>query len=61
MNEKSVESLKSDHFSVTRKRVIRTYVSKGDMPEDIWNKYANRCSYDVLYIKPRTTPRTNLD
>ena len=53
LNRKEVEKLSVGDYIVTRRRNTRTYITKDKVPEDIWNKYSTRCSYDVLFLSKR--------
>ena len=53
MNKKDVDKLSSDNFSITRRRNTRTYMSKDNVPEDIWKKYSVKCSYESFFLKKK--------
>lgn len=50
MNKKEVDRLSADGFSVQRRRNTRSYLSKENVPSDIWKKYSTRLSYDAFFL-----------
>lgn len=50
MNSKDTDKISTDNYTVIRRRNTRAYVTKDNLPEDIWKKYSTRCSYDAFYI-----------
>ena len=55
MNRRDTDKITCGKFSVTRRRNTRTYITKENLPEDIWNKYSSRCSYDALFLSEKKT------
>lgn len=50
MSKQNVEKLSSGEFTVTRRRNTRTYLSKENVPTDIWKEYSTKCSYDAYFL-----------
>lgn len=50
MNSRDVNKLAENGFSVSRRRISKTYLTKDSVPSDIWNKYATKCSYDAYFL-----------
>lgn len=50
LNSKKTETISCGDYKVTRRRNTRTYLSKENIPDDIWQKYSSRCSYDALFL-----------
>lgn len=53
MKDKQVETLVTTNYMVSKKSMQRDSLSKKDIPEDIWKKYAKNISYDAYYIKEK--------
>lgn len=53
MKNKEVETLVTTNYIVSKKSMSRDSLSKKDVPDDIWKKYAKNISYDAYYIKER--------
>jgi hypothetical protein len=50
MNSKDTDKISTNNYTVTRRRNTRTYVTRENLPEDIWKKYSTRCSFDALFL-----------
>ncbi len=50
MNSKDTDKISTSNYTVTRRRNTRTYVTRENVPEDIWKKYSTRCSFDALFL-----------
>ena len=50
MNSKDIDKISTSNYTVTRRRNTRTYVTRENLPEDIWKKYSTRCSFDALFL-----------
>lgn len=50
MNSKDTDKISTSNYTVTRRRNTRTYVTRENLPEDIWKKYSTRCSFDALFL-----------
>jgi len=50
MNSKNVDKISAGDFSVTRRRNTRTYITKENVPADLWKEYSTRCSYDAFFL-----------
>jgi hypothetical protein len=53
MKEKEVETIVTTNYIVSKRVLSRDSLTKKDVPEDIWKKYARNLSYDAYYIKER--------
>lgn len=51
MSSSGSNSLSSSSYKLSRKNMIRLSLSKKDVPDDIWNRYAKQISYSAYYIK----------
>ena len=51
MDKKNISILTGKHNTVTKRTVSRDFISKSDLPPDIWRKYAHRTTYSAFYIK----------
>ncbi|GEM_PF-4747596 len=50
MDSQDINNLSSDCYTLKRKNISRTTISKRDVPDHIWEKYARKCSYPVYYL-----------
>ena len=50
MNSKDTDKISTSNYTVTRRRNTRTYITRENLPEDIWKKYSTRCSFDALFL-----------
>lgn len=53
MNRQEVNKLISDNYTVTQSRISRLSISKNDIPEDLWHKYATRTTYPAFTVRRR--------
>jgi hypothetical protein len=53
MNKKEVERLSAGGYTVTRRRNTKTYLSKENVPAEIWKEYSTRSSYDAFFLVKR--------
>lgn len=51
MNKKDVDELEAGNFTIKRRRVTRSSVSKNSIPAEIWKKYAVSCHFDTFHLK----------
>lgn len=51
MKRMNVDILSGSKFYVSKVNVTRSTMSKKDVPDEIWNKYSNKCSYPSYYVK----------
>jgi hypothetical protein len=51
MNKLDKNTLSSSKYTLKRKEMTRSTISKKDLPKDIWNKYCNESSFSVFYLK----------
>ena len=50
MNKKEVERISAGGYTVTRRRNTRTYLSKENVPANIWKEYSTRTSFDAFFL-----------
>lgn len=50
MNRKGVEKISFEDYTVIRRRLSRSTVSKDVLPADLWKKYASACHFDTYHI-----------
>lgn len=53
MNEIKIDSILTTDYIVKKKEMSRESVAKKDLPEDVWNQYCKKLSYETLTIKER--------
>jgi len=53
MKNKEVETIVTTNYIVSKKSMSRDSLSKKDVPDDLWKKYAKNISYDAYYIKEK--------
>lgn len=50
MSQKEKDVLKSDSYSLKKIDIVRSTISKNDVPSDIWDKYSKKTSYSSYYL-----------
>jgi len=50
MNKQEVDRLSAGGYMVTRRRNTRSFLSKDNVPADIWKEYSTRSSYDAFFL-----------
>lgn len=50
MNKKEVDKLSLGGYTVTRRRNTRSYITKENVPADIWKEYSTKCSFDAFFL-----------
>jgi len=53
MDRKEKHSINSKYYTVTRRSNTRHQISKQSVPIDIWDKYANRFTYNSYHMKKK--------
>lgn len=53
MEKQGISKLDNKEYSVCRRKMSRSYVSKDTLPSDIWKKYACHVKYDTFTIKKK--------
>jgi hypothetical protein len=64
MNSKDINHITESGFTVSRRRISKSYLTKESVPSDIWNRYATRCSYDAFFLtreKPEKIKKEKLE
>ena len=57
IDQNDSSKINATHYSLTRRIMSREVLIKGDVPVDIWNRYAKRISYPAFYISKKTTKK----
>ena len=55
MTHKNTDNLSNDNYTLTKRDMNRTILSKDDVPKDVWNKYSKSISYPMFIIKKKKT------
>jgi len=50
MNNQNNDVISSAYYTLKRKQISRYTISKRDVPENVWDKYAKPCSYSAYYL-----------
>ena len=50
MKQQGTNKLSEHGYTVARRNMSRTYLSKDNVPSDIWNKYAIKTNSNAYYI-----------
>jgi len=50
MDQQNTDTLSSNYYTLKRKNISRTTISKQDVPNDVWKTYAKTCSYPAYYL-----------
>ena len=50
MNNKNTDKLSSGNYSVQRRRNTRSFLSKDNVPSEIWKEYSTKSNYDSFYL-----------
>jgi hypothetical protein len=53
MSSKKSNLLTSSSYTLSRKDITRTTLSKKDVPEQVWEKYAQTCTYPAYYLNKK--------
>lgn len=53
MEENELDTIRTDDYVVTKKSMSRNFLTKKDMPEEVWQKYSRNKVFDSYYIKLR--------
>jgi hypothetical protein len=53
MKKKEKENIIGLNFTVDKRYVTRTQISKQIVPEDVWNKYSKKYTYTVYRLKKK--------
>jgi hypothetical protein len=57
MDEHNIDTISTNNITLTRRDLTRLSVSKKDLPEDIWDRYAKETSYKAFYINKKGEPK----
>lgn len=50
LEKENKNSISVGEFKVTKTHVVRSTISKQNVPEEIWNKYSKKSTYDVVSL-----------
>ncbi len=53
MDDEDKDEISNFNFSLTRRNMSRTTLSKNDIPKDIWNKYARNINYPMYVLRKK--------
>lgn len=53
MNKKNTDRLSTGNYNVQRRRNTRSFLSKENVPADIWKEYSTKSSYDSFYLSKK--------
>lgn len=51
MNKKDTDVISSGNYTVKRKRISRSTISKANVPAELWKKYSTVCNFDTFHLK----------
>jgi hypothetical protein len=57
MEEQGNNTISNDYFTLRRKEMSRTTISKKDVPIEIWNKYSQPCKYKAYYLSEKKSKK----
>jgi len=49
------KSIRGDEYTLTRRDMSRTTITKHDVPDQIWEKYARPCTYQAYFLSKNKT------
>ena len=53
MDQQGGNELSSTYYTLKRKNMSRTTISKRDVPKQVWDRYARTCSYPAYYLSEK--------
>ena len=53
MDNEDKDEINNSNYSLTRRNMSRTTLSKDDLPKDIWNKYARNINYPMYILRKK--------
>jgi hypothetical protein len=53
MDNEDKDEINNSNYSLTRRNMSRTTLSKDDIPKDIWNKYARNINYPMYILRKK--------
>ena len=53
MNSQETNKLYNSDYSLSRRDMTRSTLTKKDVPIDIWDKYSKECTYSSFYLTKR--------
>ena len=57
MEQQGNNTISNDYFTLRRKEMSRTTISKKDVPIEIWNKYSQPCKYKAYYLSEKKSKK----
>lgn len=53
MNTRDENIIKSGVYTLRRSNMSKMTISKRDVPENVWEKYAKKCTYPAYYLSKK--------
>jgi hypothetical protein len=53
MDQQGNNTVSSDDYTLRRKEMSRTTISKKNVPQDVWNKYSKLSKYKAYYLSEK--------
>jgi len=53
MDQQGNNTVSSDEYTLRRKEMSRTTISKKNVPQDVWNKYSKLSKYKAYYLSEK--------
>lgn len=50
MNKRDIDEIHEGDYIVKRRRNTKTYISKENVPEELWKRYSTKSSFDAFYL-----------
>lgn len=50
MDRKEVDKISIGAYTVTRRRNVRSTITKDNVPDHIWKEFATKSSYDAFFL-----------
>jgi hypothetical protein len=51
MEQNKTDIIVSESFSLQRKQMTKSTITKANVPKEIWNQYSHTSSYPAFYLK----------
>lgn len=53
MERNSIDKVITDNYIVKKKNMDREYITRKDLPSDLWNRYSRKMNYSIYKINIR--------
>lgn len=50
MKKTNTNKLSANGYSVTRREMVREYITKSTMPKQLWDQYCVKCRYPAYFL-----------